>query len=269
MQTLSDLVFHILDHSAGRPDLLETKRKRRVEVLSTSDFLGSIHALALAFEERGVKAGSRVAIFSENRPEWHIVDFACHLLGAVPVPIYPTVRAQEVAYILRNSGSEWVFFSGDEKGSVLKDILPSLTRKVTCVAFDEETTAGDLHLTPLLAEGNERRSQEPLDRFKGRVKEDDLASIIYTSGTTGDPKGVVLTHKNFVSNVMACKDVFPITSEDVALSFLPLSARVRAHGGLPLLSPWRAHSLRAVHRARAAPARRSAAHGSYVGTAPV
>ena len=87
MKTLSDLVFHVLDHSAGRPDLLATKRKRRVEVLSTSDFLGNIHSLAIALEKQGVQPGQRVALFSENRPEWHVVDFACHLLGAVPVPI--------------------------------------------------------------------------------------------------------------------------------------------------------------------------------------
>ena len=223
MQTLSDLVFHILDHSAGRPDLLAIKRKRRTEVLSTSDFLGQIHALAVALEGRGVEPGSRVAIFSENRPEWHVVDFACHLIGAVPVPIYPTVRPQEVAYILRNSGAEWIFFSTRQKGEVLAGILPSLTRKATCVALDDDVEACDENLVPLLAEGAERRSQEPLDRYRGRAQPEDLASIIYTSGTTGDPKGVMLTHANFMSNVQACKDLFPISSEDLALSFLPLS----------------------------------------------
>ncbi len=223
MQTLSDLVFHVLDHSAGRPNLLAIKRQRRTEVLSTSDFLGSVHALAIALEARGVRAGTRVAIFSENRPEWHIVDFACHLLGAVPVPIYPTVRPQEVAFILRNSGADWIFFSTKQKWETLQGILDSLTRQAQCVAMDDGVEGAGLSLVPLLAEGAEQRSIVPLERFRGRVQPEDLASIIYTSGTTGDPKGVMLTHANFVSNVMACRDLFPITDQDVALSFLPLS----------------------------------------------
>lgn len=222
MKTLSDLVFHVLDHSAGRPDLLATKRKRRVEVMSTSDFLGNVHSLAIALENHGVQTGQRVALFSENRPEWHVVDFACHLLGAVPVPIYPTVRPQEVAYILRNSGADWIFFSSAQKGEVLEEIVPTLTRKATCVAFDDDAEFGRL-LVQLLSEGAEERSQKPLERFRDRVKPEDLASIIYTSGTTGDPKGVMLTHANFVSNVLACKELFPISDTDVALSFLPLS----------------------------------------------
>ena len=222
MKTLSDLVFHVLDHSAGRPDLLATKRKRRVEVLSTSDFLGNIHSLAIALENHGVQPGQRVALFSENRPEWHVVDFACHLLGAVPVPIYPTVRPQEVAYILRNSGADWIFFSSKQKGQVLEDIVPTLTRQVSCVSFDDDAEFGQ-PLVQLLSEGAEERSQKPLERFRDRIQPEDLASIIYTSGTTGDPKGVMLTHANFVSNVLACKELFPITAADIALSFLPLS----------------------------------------------
>ncbi|MEM6701370.1 MAG: long-chain fatty acid--CoA ligase [Acidobacteriota bacterium] len=215
-------MFHVLDHSAGRPDLLATKRKRRIEVMSTSDFLGNIHALAIALENQGVQPGQRVALFSENRPEWHVVDFACHLLGAVPVPIYPTVRPQEVAYILRNSGADWIFFSSKQKGQVLEEIVPTLTRQVTCVSLDDDAGFGR-PLVQLLSEGAEERSQKPLERFRDRVKPEDLASIIYTSGTTGDPKGVMLTHANFVSNVLACGKLFPITETDVALSFLPLS----------------------------------------------
>lgn len=190
--------------------------------MSTSDFLGNIHALAIALENQGVQPGQRVALFSENRPEWHVVDFACHLLGAVPVPIYPTVRPQEVAYILRNSGADWIFFSSKQKGQVLEEIVPTLTRQVTCVSLDDDAGFGR-PLVQLLSEGAEERSQKPLERFRDRVKPEDLASIIYTSGTTGDPKGVMLTHANFVSNVLACGKLFPITETDVALSFLPLS----------------------------------------------
>ncbi len=224
MKTLSDLVFRILDVSGGRADLLSTKRGRRMEHISTSAFLGSIHALALALDHRGVPKGARVAILSENRPEWHVVDFACHLLGVIVVPIYPTLAEDQIAYILRNSGAEWVFYSNEKKAAQLDAIRPTLSRNVELVAFDDNAhVPGHITLTSLEAEGAPKRSAEPLERFRDRVEPNDLASIIYTSGTTGEPKGVMLEHAAFVSNVIACSDLFELSPADQALSFLPLS----------------------------------------------
>lgn len=224
IRTLSDLVFHIRDRSAGRPDLLSINRKRRRETLSTSDFLGGIHSLALALDAREIAKGERVAVFSENRPEWHMVDFSCQLLGVVTVPIYPTLSADQVAYILRNSGATWVFYSDQKKRDLLLELRGALTRDLRLVALDEDARADEeLSLIPLQGEGAAERSALPLERLRGRVGPDDLASIIYTSGTTGDPKGVMLTHHNFVSNFLACRDLFPLGPDDQALSFLPLS----------------------------------------------
>jgi long-chain acyl-CoA synthetase len=221
IRTLADLVFVIRDRSAGRHNLLSVKRRGRIEEISTSSFLSDVQALALVLQARGAQKGDRVAIFSENRPEWHVVDLACHLLGLVSVPIYPTVAKDQVAFILKNCGPRWAFVSSVEKARQIAAIQPSLTRDLELVAFEPD--GGGLGLTELLAEGAPLLPAEPLDRLRNRVEPDDLASLIYTSGTTGDPKGVMLTHDNLVSNVLACQDLFELGPEDLALSFLPLS----------------------------------------------
>ena len=224
MKTLSDLIFRVLEVSGGRPDLLSTRKNRRIQPISTSEFLGSIHSLALALDHRGVPKGTRIAILSENRPEWHVVDFACHLLGAVVVPIYPTLSDDQIAYILRNSGAEWVFYSNRQKGEQIANVRDSLSRNIEAVAMDDDAILdGGTSLVLLQAEGAPKRSAEPLERFRDRVEPADLASIIYTSGTTGDPKGVMLEHRAFIDNVLACSGLFELGPRDQALSFLPLS----------------------------------------------
>jgi long-chain acyl-CoA synthetase len=223
MKTLSDLVFDIRDSWSGRADLLAIRRRGRVEHVSTSELVTAAHGLALAMEERGLGPGDRVALWAENCPEWHVVDFACHLVGAVSVPLYPTLAAPAVAYILKNSGASWVFYSDAEKAAALRQIAGSLSRSVRAIALDHEARGEDESLMLLQAAGSARIGQHPLERFRGRVSPGDVASIIYTSGTTGDPKGVVLSHANFVSNVLACEPLFPLGPTDRALSFLPLS----------------------------------------------
>lgn len=224
MRTLADLVFHIRDLSAGRPDLLSVRWPEKQETLSASDFLRSIHSVTLALEARGLARGDRVAIYSESRPEWHMVDLACQLLGAVTVPIDPELSTQGVGFILRNSGSRWIFFSDSAKRERLLELRPSLTASIVGVAFDPDATLPQgPSLTHLLGEGATRRGEVPLERFRDRVGEDDLATLLYTSGTTGDPKGVMLSHRNLVSNALACGKTFTLDTEDLAVSFLPLS----------------------------------------------
>jgi long-chain acyl-CoA synthetase len=221
--TLADLVFEVRRRSAGRPALLAIKRGGRVVALSTAEVLSSVQSLALALEARGVAKGQRVAIWSENCPEWHVIDFACHLLGAVVVPIYPTMSAEQVGYVLQNSGSRWVFFSDREKADVLRTLRPSFARPPIEVAIEDEARGEALSLVRLQGEGAAAAATTPFERLRGRVSREDLASIIYTSGTTGEPKGVMLTHGNFVSNVLACSELFSLGPKDQALSFLPLS----------------------------------------------
>jgi len=224
IRTLADLVLHVRQLSAGRPELVSVRWGSRREVLSTSDFVGRIHSLALALEAEGLEPGERVAIFSENRPEWHITDFACQLIGAVTVPLYPNLPADQVGFILRNSGCRWVFFSDADKRDLLRQLGEGMVDTPRGVAFDADAALREgASITRLMGQGAERRGEIPLERFRGRVGATDLASIIYTSGTTGDPKGVMLTQRNLVSNMLACAEIFPAGVGDRAISFLPLS----------------------------------------------
>lgn len=224
IKTLSDLVFHVREVSAGRPTLLSVRLRERREGLSTTDFVRNVHSLALALEQQGLSKGDRVAIFSENRPEWHVVDFACHLLGAPTVPLYPTLPRQQVAFVLRNSGCRWVFYSDARKRDLLQELTAQLTAPPQAIAFDGTAAMpGGLSITRLMGEGAARRGAVPIERFRGRVEAEDLASLVYTSGTTGDPKGVMLRHRQLIASCLSCAARFNLGAEDRVISFLPLS----------------------------------------------
>lgn len=240
VDTLSDLLFRLREVAAGRTDLLRMHRDGKVETLSTTDVLRSVHSLALALEEAGVGKGDRIAIWSENRPEWHLVAFACHVLAAPTVPVHPGVSADELAWTLRNSGARWLFVSDLEKVETVRTLGPALAASPRVVSFEplagaapaesfvseERVSAedsGPTTLTRLLGLGAHRLGEVPLERFRGRAEPDALASLLYTSGTSGRPKGVMLSHRNLVSNLRACDRIFSLRDDDLALSFLPLS----------------------------------------------
>ncbi|MEM9557058.1 MAG: long-chain fatty acid--CoA ligase [Acidobacteriota bacterium] len=225
IETLSDLFFRIREVSAGHTDLLTLHRAESLETQSTTDFVRSVHSLALALDDAGVAAGDRIAIWSETRPEWHVVAFACHLLAAPTVPIHPGVTADELAWALRNSGARWIFVADGAKLDILATLASTLTAPPRVVTFDPVSAAepSATTLTRLLGQGARRLGEVPIERYRGRAGAEDLASLLYTSGTSGEPKGVMLSHRNLVSNVLACDRVFPLQGDDVALAFLPLS----------------------------------------------
>jgi long-chain acyl-CoA synthetase len=229
VRTLSDLIFHVRDVSTGRPDLMTVRLPARRESVSAADFVRNVHSLALALEARGLAKGERVAIFSESRPEWHVADFACQLLGVATVPLVPASPARQVGYVIRNSGCRWIFYSDAAKRDLLAELMGALTSPPQAIAFDADAAmTEEATLTRLIGEGAARRGEVPIERFRGRVGEEDLASLLYTSGTTGDPKGVMLSHRNLVSNFLACDELFEdLGPEDLALSFLPLSHGVQ------------------------------------------
>jgi long-chain acyl-CoA synthetase len=169
-----------------------------------------------------VKPGDRVALMAENGPHWPTVDFAALCLGAVPVPVYPTLAADEAGYVLRDCGAKVLFVQGRkrwEQLAPLRDQLPELERVVLIDAEGHEDEATPLHE---LVEGGDW-NLERLGERAATVKPEQLATLIYTSGTTGEPKGVMLTHDNLVANLTAILQVFPFDEGDTALSFLPLS----------------------------------------------
>ena len=223
--TLNQLFFAALE-KYRRPDTLQVKRDGRYHPISADTLLERVRRVALGLEELGVRTGDRVAILSENRPEWAVVDYATLALGAADVPIYPNLPADQVAYILRDSGACVAFVSNPDQAAKVvaaRSACPALRH---VISFGSPTNGVDRSIDMLETAGATAHNGGQRDAFRDRalkVRPDDLATIIYTSGTTGDPKGVMLTHDNIYSNVMAGAAAIPFAGDDTCLSFLPLS----------------------------------------------
>ncbi len=223
-ETLVDLLDGLLD--APRPDLLRVKRQGRWQNISTAEFVAGARALARFLIDRGVAPGDRVALLSENRPEWSQTDFGILAAGAVGVPIYATLLGEQVSFIVRDSGARIAFVSTPAQYEKLRMGLEQ-TGLETVVVFDPAKPPGAwvVSLEEALAAGRAADRAQPsvVDARKKAVRPDNLATVIYTSGTTGEPKGVMLTHRNFTSNVESVLGLIPMARTDVGLSFLPLS----------------------------------------------
>ena len=190
-----------------RPDRFLRKKDGAYHPVSSEDFGHQVRACAGALAALGLSKGDRVAILSYNRLEWAVVDYACQLQGLVDVPIYSTLPADQCVYILRDSGARAAFVEDEEQAAKVRGAVPHL------VAFDPAT--GATSFEDFLRTG--KVAPPP------SVGPDDLATIIYTSGTTGVPKGVMLTQRNLLSNMLASGKAFDVTPGDTILSFLPLS----------------------------------------------
>ena len=228
VRTLADLPFHIM----GRyPSPLCIGRCRGAEIvgLSSQELFERVRDLALGLGAIGMARGDRVAIAAESRPEWVLSDLGVLSGGGVTVPIYPTLSSSQVLYILQDCGPRLAIVSTRlqlEKIQEVRHLLPSLEAVVVMDAAAAH--ASILSLADVEARGHGRMTGEwgagKAFRDTARaVQPGDLATIIYTSGTTGEPKGVMLTHANLVSNLRAAARALEVGHDDVALSFLPLS----------------------------------------------
>jgi len=193
-------------------------------------------AVSNALQRWGIGKGDRVAILSENRPEWTIADFASLLIGAVTVPIYATLTAEQTAYILRDSGARVVFLSSEAQLQKVLSIRGQ-TALEKMVVMDAIDGADAVRMAEMEYSGrtNSGAGLGTLQGAAGSVSPDDLATIIYTSGTTGTPKGVMLTHDNMASNLNCSLAEFPVQPGDVSISFLPLSHVTARHVDFALL----------------------------------
>ncbi|MEM9558493.1 MAG: long-chain fatty acid--CoA ligase [Acidobacteriota bacterium] len=239
-QTIADLVLH-LDRTFGeRERFFTVHRGDTLEELSCRELIRRAHALAVVLDVGGIQKGDRVAIFAENRPEWHLVDFACQLLGTVSVPIFPNLPSDQVGKIVADSGARWVVYSDAPKRDLLQDLERWLADPPGLVAMDEEARPRNGHLlTELIERGDGLRDAVTLEDLRARVTPDDLSSLLYTSGTTGQPKGVMLTHRNLTTNYRAACEVYPGNggADEQCVCFLPLShvfARTTSHCFLAL-----------------------------------
>ncbi len=193
--------------------------------ISTAEIKTAVRRLSLGFQALGFKPDDRLAILSENRPEWVMADFAALCAGAVTVPVYTSLLPDQIRYILDDAGAKIVVCSDLEMWSKVEAVRVRLPQLERVILIDGDPPAGTHALSDVVEMGRRLEAEDPgrFERIAGAVKPGDLASIIYTSGTTGVPKGVMLSHANFASNVDSLARVIDFNDRDTALSFLPLS----------------------------------------------
>ena len=235
--TLISLLENSIQHYGSKPALAHKPKGGTYQDISYAELSESVDAFSKGLNALGVKKNDRVALLSENRPEWAITDFGSLKVGAVTVPMFSTLTAAQVGYILKDSGSKIICVSTSrqlEKVTAIRDEVPTLEQIIVFDPIEGECPEGVIQFEEVC----ELDGQGIGVRDPSYANEDDIATIIYTSGTTGDPKGVMLTHANFISNLQACKSLIDVSDADVLLSFLPLSHVFERLGGhyVPLFS---------------------------------
>ena len=231
LNTLNDIFFAVVER---QQDFVMMYRQDGQWVsISSQEFFRRVIGLARALESWGISKGHRIAILSENRPEWALTDFACLLLGAVTVPIYSTLTGEQSVEILRDSGARIIAVSTEQQ---LRKLLSIRDRTAVekILVMDDLNTEGAIPIHKLMKAGPVERDPKFETRARS-VKPEDLATIIYTSGTTGTPKGVMLTHGNIASNISYSLQGFDRRPGEISISFLPLSHVTARHADLALL----------------------------------
>ncbi len=219
------LMFAIQSKAIAPKTALQFKKDGLYRDISYGEFLQNVRRLALALKKRGVKKNDRVLILSENRPEWFYSDLSALSLGAVTVPIYATSSPKECSYIINDCEGTVLFISSQEQYSRLSDELKSCVRVKHIICFEDLGNGSTEFIGQLLEEGKglESYQSQSWEKEINHIERDDLATIIYTSGTTGQPKGVMLTHWNLLSNCWSAMRGISLVPEDILLSILPLS----------------------------------------------
>ena len=190
--------------------------------LSTQEFFARAAGLAGGLEKLGVGRGDRVMLLTDNRPEWHLVDLAAANLGAADVPIYTSLTPAAIAYQATDSGSIVAVAENADQMAKFVEVRNQCPDLKHLIQIEGPRTDGVLSLEEVIASGTSGDSEDLFWQRATKVTEDDLLTLIYTSGTTGPPKGVSLTHRNLVQNVLPSADRAPISPDDFGLEFLPL-----------------------------------------------
>jgi long-chain acyl-CoA synthetase len=217
-------IFDILDRlkkESNKHDILNSKQNKKWVNISVNEFYESTQYVASALLKMGLTKGDVVALMSNNRPEWNFVDYGAQQAGVVTAPIYPTISANDLKYILNHSEAKIIFISDKtiyQKLTALEKELPHL-KYVFCFNNIE----GVKHFNEFIDLGKQHLAEDKIAEIKKSIHENDLLTVLYTSGTTGSPKGVMISHKNLMSNTQACQNLAPFQKNWRALSFLPLN----------------------------------------------
>lgn len=221
-QTLVD-IYEYVARQYPKPNTLNYKTQGEWRPISAQQMVNNAHHVALGLYSLGVRKGDRVALLSDSRLEWVQSDQGCIFAGAIVVPIYPTLTPPQVKYILSDSGARVLIVSTAQKYHELESVLPECPSVEHVVLFEPEGSS--LSFAELVRRGVELETDDPplAGNLSRAVNAGDLATLIYTSGTTGEPKGVMLTHANMVSNVVDSPEDLDFGESDSALSVLPLA----------------------------------------------
>lgn len=218
---LFDIPYYQLEHH-NIPDALVSKYNGVWIKTSTEEYIAKANTISRALLQMQLQKGDKIALISSNnRTEWHIMDIGILQTGVQTVPIYPTIAEVDYEYILNHSEAKYCFVSDIVVFDKLNSIRKNLPHLKEVYSFDE--IEGCKNWNDLLVLGENQTNQDAVENLKNSIKAEDLATIIYTSGTTGKPKGVMLSHKNIVSNVLDCDSRIPFEKGNSrAMSFLPI-----------------------------------------------
>lgn len=216
-----DLLPHYKNNFRPKDDVLAGKEDGKWVTYSIDQYIEAANNISYAFMKLGIEPGDKIATITPSRPEWNFLDMGILQIGAVHVPIYPTISESDYKYILHHAEVKYVFVSGKELLGKIEHILPDIPSLEGVYTFKHLEKVK--HLDELIQLGRENPAEEQLQTIKAAVKARDVATLIYTSGTTGNPKGVMLTHDNIMSNVMALYHIFPVDETCKCLSYLPVS----------------------------------------------
>jgi len=217
---LFDLLPYFKEKFQPKEDVLAGKENGKWVKYSIDDYIDAADNISYGLLKLGIKPGDKIATISPNRPEWNFIDMGVLQLGAVHVPIYPTISESDYKYILAHSEVKYVFVSGMELLRKIAHIIPDIPNikgLYTIKHIDDVP-----HLSTLIELGKNNAQPEKLQQIKDAVDPKETATLIYTSGTTGNPKGVLLSHSNVISNVMDLYHIFPVDETSKGVSYLPL-----------------------------------------------
>jgi long-chain acyl-CoA synthetase len=236
LTTLNDIFFTVVERDLDR--VMLHRDVGEWLPISSQDLRRNVAGTARALHDWGIRKGDRVAILSENRREWSTADMAILLLGAVTVPVYSTLTAEQTAYTLSDSGARVIFVSTEQQLRKVQSILPQTQVEKIVVMDPVELAAdqaGNCVTMPRLMTQGPAGLQPQIESFARSVGPEDLATIIYTSGTTGASKGAMLTHGNMASNIACSLQGFDVRPGQISVSFLPLSHVTARHVDFSLL----------------------------------
>jgi long-chain acyl-CoA synthetase len=227
--TIPEMFQKVTDKfSGGTKPALMYKSDGGYTSIGYADLKRKVELFAFGLASMGIRKGDRIAIIAENRPEWVVCDQAIAALGAIDVPVYPTMTAKQNQYIFNDSGVRFAIVSNQfqlNKVTRVLDDLPGLEKIILMTEKGPITEPRTIGFSCVIERGEKYEKESPdfLSQASKSIRPDDLLTIIYTSGTTGNPKGVMLTHRNLCSNIQSAADVIDFGQADTMLSFLPLS----------------------------------------------